>query len=101
MAPADRPWLEIDGDRYPLIGPTTVLGRDTGASIILDDANISRRHCEIRVTADGPHLVARIKDLGSTNGTWVNGGRADSLLLKTGDRITIGQTALIFHAGRR
>lgn len=101
IAPADRPWLEIDGDRYPLLGPTTTLGRDTAAQVVLDDANISRRHCEVRVTNDGPHLVARVRDLGSTNGTWVNGERTSSMRLSPGDRITIGQTTLIYHAGRR
>ncbi|GAA1791845.1 DUF3662 and FHA domain-containing protein [Nostocoides veronense] len=98
---ADRPWLEIDGDRYPLIGPVTVLGRDTDANIVLADANISRRHCEVRVTSDGPHLIARVKDLDSTNGTWVNGERTRSMRLSPGDRITIGQTSLIYRAGRR
>ena len=101
LAPADRPWLEIDGDRYPLIGPTTVLGRDIGAGIVVDDANVSRRHAEIRVTPDGPHLVARLKDLTSTNGTWVNGERITSVRLASDDRITIGQTTFTYHAGRR
>lgn len=101
IAPADRPWVEIDGDRYPLLGPLTVLGRDTDAGIVLDDANVSRRHSEVRVTSDGPHLVVNLKDLGSTNGTWVNGERVSSVRLHDRDRITIGQSELIFHAGRR
>ena len=66
-----RPWLNIDGERYPLIGALTVIGRDEIADIILDDPGISRRHCEVRVTNDGPHLVTSIRDLGSTNGTYV------------------------------
>lgn len=101
LSPADRPWLEVDGDRYLLIGAVTVLGRDTGANIVLDDANVSRRHSEILVTHDGPHLVARIRDLSSTNGTWVNGERVSSVRLQAGDRITIGQTSMIYRAGRR
>ena len=52
--PADRPWLDVDGERYPLMGAMTVLGRDDSADIILDDPGISRRHSEIRVTTDGP-----------------------------------------------
>ena len=56
--PADRPWLDVDGERYPLMGAMTILGRDDTADIILDDPGISRRHSEIRVTTDGPHLVA-------------------------------------------
>lgn len=101
VAATDRPWLEREGDRYPLLGPVTVLGRDIGNTIVVDDANVSRRHCEIRVTPDGPHLVARVKDLGSTNGTWVNGERSDSRRLRDGDEVTIGSTRMTFRAGRR
>ena len=82
--PADRPWLDIDGERYPLMGAITVIGRDDSADIVLDDPGISRRHCEIRVTNDGPHLVASIRDLGSTNGTFVNGERITSRAWTTG-----------------
>ena len=79
----------------------TVLGRDDVADIILDDPGISRRHSEIRVTNDGPHLVASIRDLDSTNGTFVNGERITSQRLEDGDRVTVGRTDLIFRAGRR
>ncbi|MEO8555651.1 MAG: DUF3662 and FHA domain-containing protein [Actinomycetota bacterium] len=99
--PAQRPWLEVDGDRYPLLSAITVLGRDNTADIILDDPGISRRHTEIRVTSDGPHLVASIRDLGSTNGTFVNGERITSQHLADGDRINVGRTALIFRGEHR
>lgn len=99
--PADRPWLDVDGERYPLMGAMTVLGRDDSADIILDDPGISRRHSEIRVTTDGPHLVASIRDMGSTNGTFVNSERISSQRLSDGDRITVGRTSVVFRAGRR
>jgi hypothetical protein len=99
--PADRPWLDVDGERYPLMGAITVLGRDDAADIVLDDPGISRRHSEIRVTNDGPHLVASIRDLGSTNGTFVNSERVSSQRLSDGDRITVGRTSVIYRAGRR
>jgi hypothetical protein len=99
--PADRPWLDVDGERYPLMGAMTVLGRDDSADIILDDPGISRRHSEIRVTNDGPHIVASIRDMGSTNGTFVNSERISSQRLSDGDRITVGRTAVIYRAGRR
>ena len=99
--PADRPWLDVDGERYPLMGAMTVLGRDDSADIILDDPGISRRHSEIRVTNDGPHLVASIRDLGSTNGTFVNSERITSQRLSDGDRITVGRTSVTYRAGRR
>ncbi|HEV7148665.1 MAG TPA: DUF3662 and FHA domain-containing protein [Pedococcus sp.] len=99
--PADRPWLDVDGERYPLMGALTVLGRDDTADIILDDPGISRRHSEIRVTNDGPHLVASIRDLSSTNGTFVNSERITSQRLSDGDRITVGRTSVVYRAGRR
>ena len=99
--PADRPWLDVDGERYPLMGAITVLGRDDTADIILDDPGISRRHSEIRVTTDGPHLVASIRDLNSTNGTFVNSERVSSQRLTDGDRITVGRTTVTYRAGRR
>ena len=99
--PADRPWLDVDGERYPLMGAMTVLGRDDSADIILDDPGISRRHSEIRVTNDGPHIVASIRDMGSTNGTFVNSERISSQRLSDGDRITVGRTSVIYRAGRR
>ena len=101
VRPSARPYLEIDGERYPLLGPMTVVGRDTIAGVVLEDANASRRHCEIRVTSDGPHLVANVRDLGSTNGTHVNGARITSQRLHDGDEIVIGQTTMVFHAGPR
>ncbi len=96
-----RPWLEIDGQRYPLLGAITVLGRDDSADVVLDDPGISRQHSEIRVTSDGPHLVSTIRDLGSTNGTFVNGERIGSQRLNEADRVTVGRTALTFHLGGR
>jgi Protein of unknown function (DUF3662)/FHA domain len=99
--PADRPWLDVDGERYPLMGAITILGRDDVADIILDDPGISRRHSELRVTTDGPHFVTTIRDLGSTNGTFVNGERVTSEHLEDGDRVTVGRTSITFRGGRR
>ena len=101
MNPAARPWLVVDGERYPLIGAHTVIGRDELADIVLDDPGISRRHCEVRVSNDGPHLVTSIRDLGSTNGTFVNGERITSTRLDEGDQITIGRTQAVFRPGKR
>jgi hypothetical protein len=99
--PAQRPWLEVDGDHYPLLAAITILGRDNTADVILDDPGISRQHTEIRVTSDGPHLITNIRDLGSTNGTFVNGERITSQRLADGDRVNVGRTVLIFRAERR
>ena len=94
-----RPWLDIDGERYPLLGAITVIGRDDDADIVLDDPGVSRRHSEIRITYDGPHQVITIRDLGSTNGTYVNGDPITSTHLADGDRLTIGRTHLLLHEG--
>jgi len=99
--PAQRPWLDVDGDRYPLLAAITILGRDNSADVILDDPGISRQHTEIRVTSDGPHLITNIRDLGSTNGTFVNGERITSRRLADGDRVNVGRTSLVFRAERR
>jgi len=99
--PTARPWLDVAGERYPLLGPLTTIGRDPSADIVLDDPGISRRHSEIRVTSDGPHLVASIRDLASTNGTFVNGERITSTRLVDGDRLTVGRTSVTFRAGKR
>lgn len=101
VGPAQRPWLSVDGERYPLISALTVLGRDTAADIVLDDPGISRRHSELRVTTDGPHLVTSIRDLDSTNGTFVNGERITSRRLDNGDQITVGRTTVVFRTGKR
>lgn len=96
-----RPWLELNHDSYPLLSAITVIGRDPSADITLDDTGVSRRHCEIRVTHDGPHLLASIRDLGSTNGTYLNGERLTTARLAEGDRITIGRTSLLVRLGER
>ena len=104
--PARRPWLDIDGHAYPLVGAITVLGRGDEADIVVDDPGVSRRHAEIRVTTDGPHLVATLRDLGSTNGTMVDdtkvdGGRHQSEHLSEGTAITLGRTRATYRSGER
>jgi hypothetical protein len=99
--PARRPWLEVDGQVYPLVGPVTVVGRGDEADIVLDDPGISRRHAEFRVTTDGPHLVATVTDLGSTNGTFVDGDLTRSVSLQDGSAITLGRTRATYRSGER
>ena len=90
-----HPLVDIDGQRYLLTGPVTVIGRGSEADIIVDDPGISRRHLEIRVTPDG--VVA--SDLGSTNGTFVEGHQVPAATLVDGNTITIGRTRIMFWTG--
>jgi pSer/pThr/pTyr-binding forkhead associated (FHA) protein len=68
------------------------LGRATGADFILDAPLVSRVHCRVTVSADGD---LDVKDLDSTNGTFVNGNRVSIARLIPGDRIQVGRVELI------
>lgn len=87
--------LEIDGRRVPLTGAVSTLGRDESCTVVLDDVGASRRHAEIRISHDGPHLQVVLRDLGSTNGTYLNGEQVGSEELRHRDRITMGRSHLV------
>ena len=82
--------LEIAGKRHPLSRSRTVIGRGTEADITVDDSGISRKHVE--VLWDGTR--AQANDLGSTNGSKLNGQRLVSAALEADSVITIGQTSI-------
>jgi hypothetical protein len=84
-----------DGRSHALDRPTMTIGRLPECDVVVDDAGASRQHAEVRRTDDGFVL----SDLGSTNGTLVNGTSIREHLLEDGDRITIGETALEFRSG--
>lgn len=94
-ASPSHPILDIDGQRYLLTGPLTVIGRGSEADIIVDDSGVSRRHLEIRLTQG--HAIAT--DLGSTNGTFVEGHRVDAATLLDGNTLTVGRTRIMFWDG--
>jgi nitrite reductase (NADH) large subunit len=68
-----------------------ILGRESFAEFKIADTKVSRRHARIFITPQGQVWV---EDLGSTNGTFVNGGRIDRVAVRLGDQIRIGQTTL-------
>jgi pSer/pThr/pTyr-binding forkhead associated (FHA) protein len=73
-----------------------VIGRE-GNEISLDDPELSRTHAVIRLNRD----ALEIEDLGSLNGTWVNGTRIGSaVLLRPGDLVRLGQTTFEVSGGR-
>ena len=90
----DSPMLEINGSQYLLTKPKTVIGRGSGCDIVIDDPGISRKHLEIDITDNG--VIAR--DLGSTNGTFVEGHQGPAATLLDGNTITIGRTRILYWA---
>ncbi|NEG95580.1 hypothetical protein CS006_03885 [Bifidobacterium primatium] len=90
----DCPVLEINGRQYLLTAPKTVIGRGSNCDIVIDDPGISRSHLEIDITDSG--VIAR--DLGSTNGTYVEGHQVPAATLLDGNTITIGRTRILFWA---
>lgn len=87
------PVIEVEGVRHPLRNGTTIVGRGSDADIRLSDSAASRQH--LQLIWDGKAGIAR--DLGSTNGTKINGQRFREAALTPDTVITIGQTALRFH----
>lgn len=89
--------LELpDGQVVALAGGPVVVGRDPEAEVRLVDSRVSRRHAEI-VTVDGEAMLV---DLGSTNGTFVNGEPVSRAVLTDGDAVLIGGVELRFRVER-
>lgn len=78
------------GKKFPLKENEIYVGRHSQCEIVLNDAEISRRHLKISRMGSG----WEVDDLGSTNGTWLNSQRITKQILVPGDRIEIGQTIL-------
>ena len=75
-----------------LPGGVRTLGRAAGADFIVDAALVSRVHCRLTALPDGG---LELRDLGSTNGTSVNGERVEAARLSPGDRIQVGRVELV------
>jgi tetratricopeptide (TPR) repeat protein len=80
------------GKQFPLTLPETRIGRGTDQDVILSDIAVSRRH--FTIVMEGARY--KVRDLGSGNGTLVNGQRVREQLLNNGDHIEIGQTVMRF-----
>lgn len=78
---------------FPLTQNRILLGRALSSDIAIEDLNVSRTHAEIRQEAANAWSIA---DLGSTNGTLVNGRHIASVMLQEGDRVTVGTTTFLF-----
>lgn len=84
--------LALEGTTHELTKRQAVIGRSQDCDIQLADPNASRRHAEVRQESATYWLV----DLDSTNGTELNGKKVDRGKLADGDRITIGETEIVF-----
>ena len=72
------------------VGSVKTIGRSSGAEFIVEAALVSRLHCQLTATT---HLL-EVKDLDSTNGTFVNGARVQTAILKAGDTLSVGRVDL-------
>lgn len=86
-------WILKTTDEPPVTlrvmpGSIKTLGRTARADFVVDAALISRLHC--RLTADRSDQLI-VEDLGSTNGTIVNGRKVDRTVLRAGDTLTVGR----------
>lgn len=81
------------GRTFDLVSARILVGRAINCDIVLDDLNASRTHAELRREPSGAWGVV---DLGSTNGTLVNGKHIVQSALNDGDRITVGTTTFLF-----
>jgi hypothetical protein len=94
MEPEQEPaTITVDGAQHRLEKPVMVIGRSKDTDIRVADANISRRHAEIRQEGSTFWIV----DLDSTNGVAVNGRALKRAKLDDEDRITLGSTELVFR----
>jgi pSer/pThr/pTyr-binding forkhead associated (FHA) protein len=86
--------LEFLGRRYDIPATGLSIGRERDNQLILNDSGVSRHHAQITFIQGYWYL----QDLGSVNGSLVNGQPVNQHILQEGDRITLGNSHLIFHA---
>jgi pSer/pThr/pTyr-binding forkhead associated (FHA) protein len=89
--------VDQTSERYELRPGSNVIGRGSESDLQLRDQGVSRRHVDIQF--DGSR--ATVYDLGSTNGTSINGHEVGSHVLRHGDVLRIGHTRIVFHQEHR
>lgn len=88
-----RAVVDVEGKRHPLTKSRTVIGRGSDADITIADSGTSRKHVEI--LWDGER--AMVRDLGSTNGSFLNGQKVGEATLAPDSTVRIGRTDIVFH----
>jgi hypothetical protein len=83
---SDPRLLASDGRSFVIGAEPLIIGRSPNVGVVINDPNVSRQHAEVWRTEQG----VAIRDLGSTNGTFVNGHRVDAVSLSPRDDITVG-----------
>jgi hypothetical protein len=78
--------IASDGRSFPVGEHPLVIGRSPDVAVVINDSNVSRRHAEVWRTSEG----VAVRDLESTNGTFVNGHRITAVSLSPRDDITVG-----------
>ncbi len=88
------------GSVFELTTNEISLGREPSNSVFLNDMTVSRHHARIDLSGMESGF-ATIEDLGSLNGTWVDGAIVNKAMLKDGSTVQIGTFRMVFHANRR
>lgn len=89
-----HPQITVAGTTYQLTKTRTRIGRGTGVDISVDDPGVSRAHAEIELG-----IPPVVRDLGSTNGTSVDGQKVAEFPLHDGAQIVVGSTTMTFRSG--
>ncbi|MHB1137428.1 MAG: FHA domain-containing protein [Microthrixaceae bacterium] len=84
------------GARFAIADDVVAIGRDPKSAIFLDDITVSRRHAEVRREPDGQFSLA---DVGSLNGTYLDGERITDALLREGSQVQVGKFRFVFVIG--
>ncbi|WP_154026710.1 FHA domain-containing protein [Olsenella uli] len=84
------------GSTLVLDTPEVTIGRDPASGVFLNDMTVSRHHAVLRLQG----RLATIEDLGSLNGTWVDGAIVNNATLQDGSTIQIGTFRMVFHVTR-
>ena len=85
------------GSTFVLDAPEITIGRDPSSSVFLNDMTVSRRHAVLRISTTG---TATIEDLGSLNGTWVDGAIVKTAPIVDGSTIQVGTFRMVYHTTR-